>query len=834
MPLFVLTLAAVLAQEPVDTAGLLGELTDLARLARLPEPDYRLVQFSSYDRRSVSEEDPAGWFANADGFGGEPIPGFAAVLREPDERGVGEYLVCEVSGPGAIVRGWSAGMGGTLRVELDGAPEPLFTGRADDFLARRSRIWIEQAGLPTTLAEPFIQEDADYFPVPFARGLRVTWEGRLSELHFYHLEVRRYPAGTEVRSFDPARLPALRPWLEEVASRCARPRPAAPAPEVGVEATVAAGAAFEAVRRRGPGALVGLRLRVTAADPAAALRGALLRLDFDGDEPEVLAPVGDFFGTFPGLQPCRSLPLEVGEDGWLSCRFVMPFAREARVALENRSGRELRVEVRAAFAPWDWDERSLHFRADWRQGEPIELPGGRPVDLRFLAAEGNGRIVGVASLLMNPSRIPTPAGSWWGEGDEKIFLDDRSFPAFFGTGSEDYYNYSWSRPDLFAHPCCTQAVNTGPGNAGFVVDQRFHLLDDLRFRRWTEFRMELWPHRQDAPIAYARMVWWYARPGAAADTPPPTAAELRVPELPRWEPDAAYGAADSWIAHFEDLVGDRGRLVPEPLASRGRVWSWPAAAPGAVLEVPFATAAAGRYRLNLVARHLREAGAVRVAVDGRVLALADGGGSETARPGSAVVPLRNRHGVVRLLSLGWEEVELAAGRHTLRIECVEPGPIAFDYLWLKTVEREPVRLPNAVEAESLAATGDAAGGWQVQALGPDWSGGRQLWVRATAPGQRIELTVPPPAPGRYRVKVLLTRSWDYGVLAFALDGRRLADGIDTWSPDTRRLGPIDLGLHELAGPFVLGVEVTGSNPESREPGCYFGIDCVILEPAEDL
>lgn len=68
LPLFAPFLAAVLAGAPlavvqgagpavprqealeIGTGSLLEEMADLARLARLPDPPYRTVQFSSYDR----------------------------------------------------------------------------------------------------------------------------------------------------------------------------------------------------------------------------------------------------------------------------------------------------------------------------------------------------------------------------------------------------------------------------------------------------------------------------------------------------------------------------------------------------------------------------------------------------------------------------------------------------------------------------------------------------------------------------------------------------------------------------------------------------------------
>ena len=44
---------------------------------------------------------------------------------------------------------------------------------------------------------------------------------------------------------------------------------------------------------------------------------------------------------------------------------------------------------------------------------------------------------------MNPAPVPSGHGSWWGEGDEKIWVDGESFPSIFGTGTEDYFGGAW-------------------------------------------------------------------------------------------------------------------------------------------------------------------------------------------------------------------------------------------------------------------------------------------------------------------------------------------------------------------------------------------------------
>ena len=60
----------------------------------------------------------------------------------------------------------------------------------------------------------------------------------------------------------------------------------------------------------------------------------------------------------------------------------------------------------------------------------------------MLKTEGRGRFLGVMLHVWNPR------GGWWGEGDEKFFVDGEKFPSTIGTGSEDYFGYAWCNPTL--------------------------------------------------------------------------------------------------------------------------------------------------------------------------------------------------------------------------------------------------------------------------------------------------------------------------------------------------------------------------------------------------
>jgi hypothetical protein len=679
------TLAAAPDATVITTGTLLDEMTDLARLARLPEPACRTVQFSSYDRRSTTSDAP-GWFSNADGFGREPIPGFQKVLREPRDERDGLYLIADVTGPGAIVRGWSAGMGGTLRVYLDPAPAggdasaapPVWEGPAYDFLARRSVHYLKSAGLELDADDAFVQQDADYLPMPFARGLRVTWEGKLNELHFYHLQVRLCPKETAVRTFEPKRdLKEFEASLRAAVHGLTKPSSGLTTEPVKLTGTIAPGANWTwSPEGKGPGAVRELKLRLQADQLDKALRGCLLRISFDGSQrPQVEAPVGDFFGSGPGINPFSSLPLSVEPDGTLVCRFVMPYEKSIRFEIVNFTKAPVRLEGSVQMSPWTWDDRALQFRAKWRADHDL-LAGAGVIDLPYVVAIGKGVFAGCAAMLMNPSGVPTAGGNWWGEGDEKILVDGEPVPSTFGTGSEDYFNYSWSRPDLFDHPYCGQPLDSGPDTSGYVSNHRFQVLDAIPFEKSLAAFLELWSHNRTPGLSYARIAYLYARPGAIDDHRGLMPSDLVIPPLPKRPPQAAGGAAGARFHLAEDLrfeaTSGQVGMAPFPLATQLKVAHWQAEK-GGRLTFNLPVEKDGRTAIHLVAVHRPDGATVRVMLDGTSLATTSG--SEEIRLRSAHAP--------RALNVHFKPTDLKAGSRQVVLECLESGSVGLDYVWVK-------------------------------------------------------------------------------------------------------------------------------------------------------
>jgi len=671
--------------EPITTGTLVREAVDLSALSRFPDPAYRTVQFSSYDRHSIAPYAPD-WYANNDGFGGESIPAVLETLEEPNADGVGRYVIARVSGPGAIVRTWTAVMNGELAVYLDGDDEPVYSGSAERFLRQTFAHFANAAGTFGGDEERgFRQNDACYFPVTFARSLRIEWTGKIEEPHFYHIETRKYPDGTDVRTFRPeditryaSEIAEAQALLSDTSGNWAAP-PNASAHEA--TAQVRSHKRIEALKLDGPAAIHVFEAKLERGDPVRSLRGVILKISFDGsDQPQVEAPLGDFFGSGPGVAPYDSLPMTVLPDGTMICRFTMPFRESAVVSLDNRTDEDVSVRLAAHVAPGEWDPgRSLHFFAKWRVDHDLETHGATGIyDLPYLTARGRGVLVGVAAMILNPSPVPTSAGDWWGEGDEKVWVDDDTFPSLFGTGSEDYYNYSWSRPDLFHYAYCAQPLDTGPDNRGFVSNIRWHILDALPFRQSIDFQMELNHHGHNQGLSYARIAYFYGTPELRDSwVPLTTAAVTQGLELPRdWQPVGAGASRGAVFFQAEDsLVGanPNATVVEGPLWSAGKLVSWTPSAEGEELSFKVEAPSAGRYEVVVTGAETPASGRFAVLVDGQPT----GGDADLYTP--HLTMLRNHY---------FGAVELAAGEHTValvsrgRSDASAGTEIGVDFLWL--------------------------------------------------------------------------------------------------------------------------------------------------------
>ena len=538
-------------QSPVSLESLLTEMIDLSRLTRLPTPAYRTRQFSSFNRASVSHADPEGWFANLDrGY----------YLRTEERAGRKEFVMMDAEGPGAIVRLWSADPKGVLRIYVDHSTQPVLEDDLKQLLGG-SGPWF-----PEPLAGQRGRGWNLYFPMPFAVHCKVTCD---ADQMFYHINYRKYEPGTQVSTFNSGDLARLAPVIASAARTLAGRDSPVSGKTVQKDLLLRKASQSKVLAQLvGPLVITGLYIDVRSDGLSAALRSTVLSMVVDGEQ-TVEVPLGDFFGTAPGANPYRSLAMGVEPKPYsarLWSKWWMPFRRSAKLSLRAFGEQAVSVRARIVTAPYRWNEDSLLFHAGWRIQRAI--PSWPFTDWTHLLCEGRGRFVGGALHVVNPVR------GWWGEGDEKIYVDGEAFPSHFGTGSEDYYGYAWCDTHLFDHAYHNQTRCDGPGNYGHTSVNRFHVLDDIPFDSSFRFDMENWHHNALVKTDRAAVSYWYARPGGRSFFRPLTAADLEVPVVPEYRIPVVAGAIEAESMTVVRAEGPAGPVDVGERFSSGREMRW--------------------------------------------------------------------------------------------------------------------------------------------------------------------------------------------------------------------------------------------------------------------
>jgi len=598
----------------VTLVSLLEEMIDRDRVARWPAPFYLCKQFSSYNRLAKTPDDPKGWFANGDN---------GYFLRTETNAGRTEWVLMDHAGPGCIARIWSPDRRlnngketATVRFYLDGADEPALEAPFLDLLTGRSLV-------KPPLAYVSRRAGVLYLPIPFAKGCKVT----LDQKPFYYIiTYRAYEKGTKVQTFSKSALDRAQATVERVGKTLLEAPGDAGDAAAAIEKRVAPGGRESVALPAGPAAVRTIRLTLDPRD-AQALRSTVLVMEADG-ETTVWCPVGDFFGSGVGLNPFQGWYRTVAKDGTLSCRWVMPYRASATLAVLNLGKAPVTVSLKAATGPWMWDDRSMHFHAGWRQQYP--LPTRPHSDWNYIDVKGQGVYVGDTLAVMNP------VARWWGEGDEKIWVDDEPFPSHFGTGTEDYYGYAWGgrSNDVYAWPFHAQP-RCGPATFGHNTETRTRALDTIPFTKHLKLDMEVW-HWVDCNAAYAVATYWYGRPGATSNrgpepkeaarpVPAPPAKPPAPPKPPRKKPAPARPVKVPGAIEFETLEpmakspGVQLRLQARPQYgwSAGRQWLVQTMQVGDFVEFALPVASAEPQSITLHATKARDYGRFRISVNGK-------------------------------------------------------------------------------------------------------------------------------------------------------------------------------------------------------------------------
>jgi hypothetical protein len=298
---------------------------------------------------------------------------------------------------------------------------------------------------------------------------------------------------------------------------------------------------------KGPGVITHMWITFLGPEPhgwakegSATHQDMLLRIFWDGsDRPGVEVPVGDFFANcFGERSEVISLPVVVEDADSYNCFWHMPFRKSARVEIVNQGDKNINL----LYYNIDWIKKDSlpadtpYFYAQYRQEYPVQ--NGK--DYLILDTKGKGHYVGTVLAV----RTRSPA--WFGEGDEKIYIDGEERPSIWGTGTEDYFLSAWGLKNTstpyFGVPYFDQWGIVG----GHTSAYRWHINDPIVFNTgirvtiehfgWMsadenpDYKTNSWNEREDD---YSSVAFWYQSGTPTFSARAPSGAERRLPSLER-------------------------------------------------------------------------------------------------------------------------------------------------------------------------------------------------------------------------------------------------------------------------------------------------------------
>ena len=398
-----------------------------------------------------------------------------------------------------------------------------------------------------------------------------------------------------------------------------------------------------------PGIIRHIWFTISAEDPHYP-RTTVLRAYWDGEEdPSIEAPLGDFFAVGHGMRTTlNSYPVQISSSGRAyNCYWRMPFRKSARLTMTNDSDKM----VRALYWYIDWTREkfipkdSAYFHARYRQEYPCESGN----DYVILEAEGRGHYVGTVQSVSMVER------GWYGEGDDRFFIDGESEPSLRGTGTEDYFCDAWGfRPvnGLFYGVSIWEGFNAG--DRGTVY--RWHIPDPVAFNESLKVTIEHKGSRHDKdgaqytgfeerPDCYSTVAFWY---------------QLE-PHMPFGEiPPVEDRMLPSRLFEGEAMI-EGGRFLPDVKSvqdlgscSNGKQLFFTPRVPGASFEVKFNVSETVSGVSELLLTHSWDYGIYDITLDNKYTLSNQNLYSESITRKGHELPVR----------------ELPAGEHSLLFTCV--------------------------------------------------------------------------------------------------------------------------------------------------------------------
>ncbi len=491
---------------------LLEELGDRSAITQWPSPEFRSLQASSYNRESIAPDKP-GWFADSDGV---------SWIREEMNIGKKEFVIMEHDGPGCITRMWTPFFyygfnnrtGPNVKIYLDGNKIPIID---ENFIA----LLTGKGTIHPPFASYTARAGVCFLPIPFSKSCKIT----LDDKAFYNIiNYRAYQNSESVETFSKDTYNKNTALLQTTTESLANPQPYTEGWQKSIEKTIKPNDSLMIKLPEKNHAIRQITIQFNPKSSLQTLRSTILKIAFDGKQ-TVWCPVGDFFCSPDTINPFTTKNLSVSRQGLMTCNWRMPYSSNAQLTLINLQKQEVTLSVGLNVGDYSWNDQSMYFHTNWQ--DVGSLPGNHFSDLNFISITGKGILAGDALTVLSPGT------GWWGEGDEKIYIDEndikRRFPSHFGTGTEDYYGWAGgvnpTGKDTFSMPFGSNVRIGNPLNPkGYNICLRNRILDDIPFNNRLVFDMEASPGTDIRNywnlLAYSMVTYWYGMPNSKSNRAP--------------------------------------------------------------------------------------------------------------------------------------------------------------------------------------------------------------------------------------------------------------------------------------------------------------------------
>jgi Protein of unknown function (DUF2961) len=419
------------------------------------------------------------------------------------------HVMLDQQGPGCVYRIWMTSLQSYftsewVKIYFDGAAKPaidmtigqMFSGIYAPFLS-------PLVDGPTASSGGYVS----YVPLCYRKSIEIT----TNMDRYYNIGYVTYAPNANVQTWTPSTsTAAMRTEWDNVTSD--------PISTTGNSAdsgtlTVRANNVQQVDSLTGPATIQSIKISVPGVTASAgpAAQGVLdhlwIRAYWDGQKaPSVDAPLGSFFamGQF-GSYPTHGLVAGINASNTMYMYLPMPFLQRAVIQLVNTGSTNVTgISYQIQYRPLTGDFRDVgYFKTSYTTTSSVRV--GR--DLPILSATGSGKFVGVtASYTGDPAKL-------YLEGDERIYVDGSGSPAFYGTGTEDFFNgafYFINGP--FSQPMSGNTADITKSTTDETAAYRFFLQDAIPFRRGIVVTIQHGPYDNTTNTSAAMLAYYYERP----------------------------------------------------------------------------------------------------------------------------------------------------------------------------------------------------------------------------------------------------------------------------------------------------------------------------------